>query len=144
MGPSIKVVLDTNVFISALLWYGRTAEILDLAHKGRITICVSGEIIQEFEKVLFYPKFAERFLLMNKTPTEIINELTEVVEYYPGDLFEISLIKEDPSDNKFLACALAANVAFIISGDQHLLRLKKFKNIPILTPNQFLEMVKFK
>lgn len=139
MGKKIKVVLDTNVFISALLWHGETSNIFKLAEEEEILICISKEIIDEFQKTLTYQKFQSRFALLGKTSDEIINELLEIGKYYSTEQFFVEKIIDDPSDNKFLSCALAADAFFIISGDRHLLNLKKFYDINILSVQEFLQ-----
>lgn len=135
----MRVVLDTNVFISAFLWQGPPKEIFVLAQKHIIDICATREILEEFERVLAYPKFKARIDLTDKTPAQILDEFVEIVEYYPSIKFATPQIQDDPSDDNFLSCALAAEAPFIISGDKHLLRLKKFRNISLLSPRKFLE-----
>lgn len=138
----MRVVLDTNILISAFLWQGAPKDVFMLAEKGGAIICVSGETIDEFERILSYPKFAERLARLGKTPADVIDELLGAVEYYPSHSFPAPQIRDDPADDIFLACALAADADFIISGDEHLLALKSFQNIPILTPRQFLNQLK--
>lgn len=134
----MKVVLDTNVFISAFLWQKDVKGIFSLARDRKVEICATEEILDEFRKVLTYSKFASRLLLINKTPQQVINEATEVVKLYPPRKLGFTIIYNDPTDDKFLTCALEANADFIVSGDTHLLKLKSFHNIPIVTPRQFL------
>lgn len=138
----MRVVLDTNVLISAFLWRGVPKEIFTLAEKGRVAICVNKEMVEEFERTLSYPKFTERLSRLNKTPAQIIDEFLEVVEHYPSRYFPKPQIKDDPSDDMFLTCAISSNASCIVSGDKHLLALKEFQNIPILTPRQFLNRFK--
>lgn len=138
----MKVVLDTNVFISALLWQKSIKEILNLARQKKIQICVSQKILTEFTKVLKYPKFSQRLKSIGKTPSEIINEFLEIIKLYSSIELKTAIIKEDPSDTKFLSCAFSCGASFIISGDKHLLSLKKFRNIPILSPQKFLKILK--
>lgn len=140
----MRVVLDTNVLISAFLWQGTPKELFVLAQKNEITICITKELAEEFERVLSYPKFQERLTRIGKTPQGILDEFLEVIEYFPSFYFPTVQIKPDPSDDIFLAGALSSGASFIISGDQHLLNLKKFQNIPIVTPRQFLTQVKKK
>lgn len=135
----IKVVLDTNVLISAFLWQGTVKEIFILAKEGRIIICATEETIAEFQKVLGYEKFIPTLKRISKTPEEIIDEFFEVVEFFPSIHFPSPIVKDDPDDDKFLACALSASAQFIVSGDHHLTDLKTFNDIPILTPAQFLK-----
>lgn len=137
----LKVVLDTNVLISAFLWQGTVKEIFILAKQGNIIICATRETIAEFQRVLGYEKFIPTLKRIGKTPKDIIDEFFEVVEYYPSIHFPSPIIKDDPADDKFLACGLSAHVEFIVSGDHHLTDLKIFYRIPILTPAQFLELI---
>lgn len=138
----MRVVLDTNVFISAFLWRGIPKEIFKLAKRGKITICVSGEIVEEFQKVLSYPKFQDPLTIIKKTPSEIVNEFLEIVEYYSPKKFSTIIIKDDPSDDKFLACAVSCQASFVVSGNKHLLKLKKFQGISIVSSREFLNIIK--
>lgn len=138
----IKIVIDTNVFISGFLWKGNPAKIFGLARKGEIKICVSEEIIEEFEKVLSYPKFQSRLRLIEKTAEKIIEEFLEIVKLYPSAKLPRPVIIEDPPDDKFLACAITSQASFIASGDKHLLKLKQFRGISIVSPKEFLKIIK--
>ena len=131
----VKVVIDTNVIISSILFGGVPGELIPLWKSGLIKPLASKEIIDEYIKVLTYPKFelseAEiNYILYN-----------EILTYF--DIIQIKdtpvIIKVDPSDDKFIHCAKAGKASAIISGDQHLLRLKSYQKIKILTPAKFLE-----
>jgi len=102
----MRIVLDTNVFISALLWRKECFGIFKLAMRGEITICISREILLEFGRVLLYPRLEKQLNKIDKKPLEIINELLEVVEYY-DQTPKLKIIKDDPSDNIILSCLRA-------------------------------------
>jgi putative PIN family toxin of toxin-antitoxin system len=138
----MKVVLDTNVFISAFLWQKLAKEIFNLVKEEKAQVCVSKEILEELQRVLNYPKFSNRLRLIDKTSDEIISEFLEVVKLYPSKKFKTVIVEEDPSDDKFLSCALSCGASFIISGDKHLLALREFQGIPILSPKEFLKTIK--
>jgi len=138
----MRVVLDTNVFVSAFLWHGPSKDIFVLAERGAIILCATQEMLEEFERVLAYQKFRERLRALGKTPGDIITEFLEVVAWYPSFAFPEPVVAADPSDDMFLACALAAKASCIISGDRHLLRLKTFSGIAIVSPRQFLTTIK--
>ena len=130
----VKVVIDTNVIVSAILFGGMPGKLIPLWKSGRIKPLVSKEIIDEYIKVLTYPKFglseAEiNYILYN-----------EILPYF--DIIQIKsrpkIIKVDPSDNKFIHCAKAGKAGSIITGDQHLLKLKTYQKIKIFTPIEFL------
>jgi putative PIN family toxin of toxin-antitoxin system len=130
-----KMVLDTNVLVSALLFIrGSVSKMVDLWKAGRIKPVFSRATFQEFKMVLTYPKFA-------LTPDEILNLLEEEVLPY----FEVvKVIKEvkgtcrDPGDDMFLSCALASEANFIVTGDEDLLVLDQFATVRIINPAEFV------
>jgi putative PIN family toxin of toxin-antitoxin system len=135
-----KVVLDTNVLVSALLFKGSLSKMVDLWKAGRIKPVFSRVTFQEFKKVLTYPKFA-------LIPNEILVLLEEEVLPY----FEVvKVIKEvigicrDPEDDKFLSCALASGAAFIVTGEDDLLVLKQFETAKITKPADFIQYLESK
>ena len=135
----MKIVLDTNVIISGLLWKGLPGDVLEKCLKEH-TLCFSIETLNEIRKALSYPKFIPNIQRLSFNTEEFLNRLTKNALIVSGTE-KISVIKDDPSDNKFLACAISCQVNFIISGDQHLLKLKEFHKIPILQPKEFLKII---
>jgi len=142
ISKKVKIVLDTNVLISAFLWQKDAKEIFNLAKENKIQICVNKEIVNEFYRVLSYPKFSLRLKLIGKTPEEIINEFLEIVTFYPTKKLKTPIIKEDPSDDKFIYCALSSRASLIVSGNKHLLKIRKFGRISIISPREFLKYYK--
>ena len=137
----IKVVLDANVFASALLSpYGKPAKILDYVLDGQIRLVASLPIIQEMERVLNYPKLAARHGLAEEGIRELLYGFLGIITMVEDDT-PVEVIKEDPSDNKYLLCSDLAGADFIVSGDAHLLKLGNYKGIQIVTPAQFLDLV---
>ncbi|MBI2361724.1 MAG: putative toxin-antitoxin system toxin component, PIN family [Deltaproteobacteria bacterium] len=130
----MRVVLDTNVLVSALLFMGTASEIVPLWQKGAITVLLSRDILEEYLRVLSYPKFqlseAEIKALMEE---ELLPFVTAVKPKR-----RLSVVKRDPSDNKFLECALAGRARVIISGDEDLLSIGHYRRVHIQTPAQFL------
>ncbi|MDD5457657.1 MAG: putative toxin-antitoxin system toxin component, PIN family [Candidatus Margulisbacteria bacterium] len=129
-----KVVLDTNVFISAILFGGQPREILNSVIKGKIRLFVSEPILAGITNVLQRKKFN---FPVDIIPS-IINEIEAISDYIHTNN-NISVIKEGPADNRVLECAVAANSDIIITGDKHLLNLKSYKNILITTPANFIK-----
>lgn len=132
----MKVVLDTNVIISGLLWKGVTKALFDLIDAKKIKLCLTSKIINELQRVLNYPHIKKQLESINLTTTEIIGYLLQISEIYPD--IEIDLDLEDKSDKIFLAVALLSKSHYLITGDQHLLKLKSFSDTKILKPRQFL------
>jgi hypothetical protein len=132
----VRVVIDTNVIISALLFGGIPGQLIPLWKSGHIKPLASAEIIDEYIRVMTYPKF--------KLIEEEIHYLLhfEILPYFivvsVGPPLS-PIIQKDPSDDMFLLCAEAGKANFIISGDQHLLSLKNYKQIKILNPEQFVK-----
>lgn len=134
-----KVVLDTNNLVSSIInRKGASSKILDLFRKDRLTIFTSPFQLEELRRVLSYPRIAQKYHLTPakiKKMVTIIKRLSSIV--YPAQTPQI--IKLDPDDNQILAIAQEAKVNSIISGDKHLLTLKNWKGIPIVTAKKFLE-----
>jgi len=136
----MRVVADTNVIVSALLWLGIPHDILVAAEESRLTLCVSPVQLQELLGVLGRPKFSQRLRDLRVSAAELTAgyvRLTHVV--LPQRVPRI--VATDVADDEVLACALAARAKYIISGDSDLLRLRSYKQIPILSPTIFVRDV---
>ncbi len=136
----MRVVLDTNVLISATFWNGDSNTILGLIEKKEIELIISKEILEEFIGVLGYKDIQEKIrnknLEMNRT-VEKVASISTIVE--PSKRFKV--IKEDYDDDKFLDCAFEGKAQFIITKDNHLLKLREFEGIRIITPTEFLKEI---
>jgi putative PIN family toxin of toxin-antitoxin system len=129
-----RVVLDTNIFISAVLFSGRTSQLVKLWQEGRILVLMSPEVLKEYVKVLAYPKFK---LAKQEIKSVIEQELLPFVE--PVRVSKATrVIAEDPSDDKFLALAIEGKANLVLSGDKHLLGLNEYGGIKIVTAEDFL------
>ena len=131
----IRAVIDTNVIVSAILFGGIPGKLISLWKSGHLKPLASKDIIDEYIKVLAYPKFRLTEKEINYILYNEILPYFEVVTLKPG----LGTIQKDPSDDKFIHCAEAGKAGVIISGDQHLLNLKTYGKLKILTPLQFLE-----
>lgn len=134
MGTVTKVVIDTNVFISAFGWDGKPEAVLRLMEQRRIVNSITSDIYAELQRVVAYPK-------LKFSPTLQVNILEFV---FAWSLFvqpkeTVAVITDDPDDDKFLSCAVTANASAIISGDPRLLALGNYCTIPIMTPAEFLD-----
>jgi len=130
----LKVVIDTNVFVSSFFG-GIPKQIIDLWKQGDITLCLSQDIIEEYLLVL------NRLGLKDK---EEINSLTRLFAESYNAVFtsntpDLNVVIDDPDDDKFLECAVALDCKIIVSGDQHLKDLKKYIDIKILSPRDFID-----
>lgn len=136
MGKVTKVVIDTNVFISGFGWDGKPEAVLDLLENGTIANFITPEIFEEVKRVVSYPKLKFSSSLQTK-----IIEFVFSYSRFLGSGKPVSLISEDPDDNKFIECAISAHASFIISGDPHLLSIEHYRDISIVAPGQFLEVL---
>lgn len=134
------MVLDTNIYVSALLKRGgKPDQILRLIEKYQL-FCTE-EILEETHRVLRYPRIKRKHKVTEREIAEhliYIRSIAAIVTSLP----EVSVIKRDPKDNIILACAQAARADFIVSGDEHLKELDSYEGIKVISPAKFLEMLK--
>ena len=128
-----RVVLDTNIVISSALG-GALVLVLEKWDAGEFTVIVTTDVVSEYFEVLNRPKFG----LKQETIDRIINYIYQFSEFVVPEE-KIRIIEDDPKDDKFLEAAVAGKVDFIVSGDKHLLNLKEFRSIPIITGREFLD-----
>ncbi|MBN1390213.1 MAG: putative toxin-antitoxin system toxin component, PIN family [Candidatus Thermoplasmatota archaeon] len=132
----MKVVIDTNVFVSGILWNGNESKIIDMCMGGILENHTSIGILSEVERVLSYRKFNLTNEEMD-TLLKIYFSFSRLVSV--KDRSDIK--SRDPTDNKILECAIASEVDYIISGDQDLLVMKEVEQIRIISSRDFLEMI---
>ena len=133
----MKVVIDTNVFISSFFG-GNPRKIIDLWKKEKLTLCLSKDVLDEYIDVL------QRVGLKDE------NEIEELLSLFAKGfniLFttktpKIKAVKDDPDDDKFVECAVALKAELIITGDKALKAVGEYTGIKILTPQQFLKTYK--
>lgn len=131
-----KVVADTNVFISAILFGGKPEEIRRLAREGKIELLVSEIMIAEITGIL-----KRKFNWSDWQISEAVKDITTYTTLITPTL-TLSVIKEDEPDNRVLECASEGRAQFIVSGDEHHLQpLREFQGIQILSPAEFLERI---
>jgi uncharacterized protein len=131
----MRVVIDTNVFVSALLG-GRLRIIVDDWKAKKFTLIVSEAVVREYLEVINRPKF--------KIPAQEIEAVTDYLlktAEFVTPLEDVYAIEADPSDNKFLEAALQGTAKYVVSGDEHLLELKIFRDISIISARKFIEQL---
>ena len=132
----MRLVLDTNIIISSFFWGGNPRKIMTRIINGKDTLVVSNEILQEVFFVMSRPKFN----VSRQGIIHFIGSIEEVASRVTT-LGTIQGVCRDSDDDKILECAVLGGVDFIISGDNDLLSLKKFQEIPILTASEYLGKV---
>ncbi len=131
----LKVTIDTNVFVSSFFG-GIPREIINLWKDGKIVICLSQNIIEEYLGVL------NRLGLKNEKE---IQDLTKLFAEGYNSIFtaktpKIEIVENDPDDNKFIECAVALGSKIIVSGDKHLKEIKKYIDIDIMSQKEFIDL----
>ena len=130
----MKVILDTNVFISGVFYSGPPNQILNAWRDGKIQLVISHDILREYLRV--GEIFADKFPSIELQP--ILDLVTIEAELHVvEDLSE--RVCSDPDDDKFLACAIASGSKIIVSGDKHLVKVSGFHGIEILKPHEFIK-----
>ncbi len=133
----MRIVADTNTVVSGMLWHGAPRRVLEAARAGTVTLYTSPILLAELEDVLSRTKFAERLTKARVTLHDLVfgyAALTNLVKPEPI----APVILADPDDDAVLACAVACEAEAIVSGDSHLLSLKQYRDIPILTADSLL------
>jgi putative PIN family toxin of toxin-antitoxin system len=131
----LRLVIDTNVLISSFFG-GNPKEVMDLWSRGSALICLTQEVLEEYLRVMarlpIAPQTKRRLVAILQEKRNI--EMVIASKHY-------AVIREDPEDDKFIDCAVEAKADYIISGDEHLLRVKSYRGIPICSPKEFLQRI---
>jgi len=138
----VRVVLDANQFISALLKPGSNPDaIMRLVREEKAVLLLSEAICDEILRVITYPKIRSRLNRSEEYLADFVGKLRAVAIITSG-MMTLDPLAADPDDTKYLACALEGNADFIVSGDHHLTDLKSFRGIRIVDAATFLALVK--
>jgi len=129
----IRVVLDTNVYISALMFGGLPGSLLDLALLQSFLTVISPALLDEFDEKLRF-----KFQMSAEDAAIIRAKLESIAEIVKPDMV-LDVIEDDPDDNRVLECAVKGNADYIVTGDRHLLKLGSYEAILIVTVRQFLD-----
>jgi len=136
----VRLVLDTNVVVSALLWGGNPYRLIEAAAAGDIDLATSPELIAELTEVLARSHLASRLTAQRSSVEQAIalyRELT--LQVSPTDTPRV--VPRDVDDDAVIACALAANANLIVTGDHDLLSLEQHQGINIVTPAQAVQTI---
>jgi uncharacterized protein len=128
-----RVVADTNIFVSAVMFGGLPGAFLDLAIVGAFTLVVSAVLLDELDE-----KLRVKFEVAPNDATMIRAKLQGIAEIVTPDVVLV-VIEEDPDDDRVLECAVTGRADCIVSGDRHLLKLGDYDGIAIMTVRQFLD-----
>lgn len=128
----MRAIFDTNVLIAAFLTEGLCSRLMIRARKQEFSLVLCDDIIIEFEGIL-----KKKFKINSADVSEISTIVSEAASEIIHDLSPVPNICRDPNDNMIIACAVDAQAGYIVTGDEDLLILKKYKNIVIINPRNF-------
>jgi len=129
-----RVVLDTNIYLSGIIFGGNCRHILDLMIKKKIRVITSPAILLEISQ-----KLKQKFKWSQNQIFRVIKTLIKSTKVIQPKI-KIRAVKMDKSDDKIIEAAIAGKANYIVSGDQHLLKIKQYQKIKIVTPTEFLSI----
>ena len=134
-----RIVADTNLIVSAIFGGNHPQAVLTMGIQGQVTLVTSPDILAELGRGLAYTKFIKRLSKLGKSAEHIVEDYAQVCELvYPETIQPFDIVIRDPKDEMVLACAVAGNVEYIVSGDKDLTDLGIYGIIRIMTTSQFL------
>ena len=137
----MKIIIDTNVTISGLLWGGAPNQILKLCRNGIVRILECDETLNEVKNVLKLSKFSNRLSMLGTTSVEVFSYFMNLITYVPSPESIPDVIQQDPFDNIFLGLASENSATLIVSGDRYLLEFESYSGIQIVTPNEAVSVI---
>jgi uncharacterized protein len=138
----MRILMDSNVLVSAIISTGPPRLLLNAARAGSFTLCSSETLLGELHEVLSREKFTARFDMAKMSPTMIIDDLRKLM-LLNSPIAVPQVIADDPDDDHVLAAAVANKAEKIITGDKrHLLALGKYDGIDIITAREACEWLK--
>ena len=138
----MRIVLDTNVWVSALISPAGTPATLMRKLEDHILI-TSVDMLEEVQRVLRYKRIADRYNVTSGMAKEYVENIGASAVLVAANLPDTPIVEADPSDDLFLACAASGRADCIVSGDRHLLRLAVYQGIPIVSPRTLLAFIDF-
>ena len=134
-----RIVCDTNILVSGLLWQGAPRRLLTGIEQGKLSLFTSRELLEELDRVLSYRRLAVIFGKAGVTRKDVLRWAVRNATIVMAKPLNRVVVTDDPSDDHVLACAVSASADVIVSGDKHLLSLGKHDGIPIMKAAGFLE-----
>lgn len=137
----MRIVLDTNVALSALLWRGTPYQLLDaIRSRGEVRLFTSPALLEELAEVLTRPSATKRLAVIGKSAHEVLLDYVEAVEMVEPEHVP-RVVPADADDDQVIAAAIAAGADWIVSGDADLLSMASYQGIPILTAAQAVQQI---
>jgi len=138
----MRVVLDTNIWLSAIFWKGEANRIIEFALKKKFEIIISEEILSEIIKVLNKEAKFQKFIEDRRQKIEELIRTILSISTLIEIKTKLNLVRDDPKDNIILESAFDGKAEYIVSYDKHILNMLEFRGIRILNPREFLGLLK--
>jgi|SRR3989344_1024202 len=136
----MKIVLDTNVWLSGIFWDDEASKILEKAEKKEMQIMISEDILSEIVNVLNRESKFQKYILNLRLSIEDLLRTILSISTLIETKTKLDIIKADPKDNIILEAAIDEKVEYVISYDNHLLNMIEFRGIKIISPGEFLKI----
>jgi putative PIN family toxin of toxin-antitoxin system len=136
----IRAVLDANVLVSGIVTEGVPRRILRAWRAGQFQLVASRATLDEIGRVLRFPEIGRRHQWSETEISAFLESLEALAILTPGQL-RLDVVAEDPSDNRYLECAVEGEVTCLVTGDRHLLQLNTYQRVEILSPREFVELL---
>lgn len=133
----MRIIIDTNIWVSGLLWRGLPWRLLRLAESDQVELCTSSAAMNELQEVLAYERLQIRVQKLGLTTADLLLFALRISTLF-DDVFGDTIVLADPDDDIFLHLAMAVQAEYVVSGDNHLLDLAEIADIPILTIREFM------
>ena len=137
----MRIVIDTNIWISGLLWKGDGWRLLKLAEAGKIELCLAYPMVLELEEVLNYERFQARLQMLDVTSAQLAAYALTLATALDVSRPHLPIVAADPDDDIFLLCAVEARAVYVVTNDRHLLALKSYQGVGIVRLEDFLAQV---
>ncbi|PIU64510.1 MAG: putative toxin-antitoxin system toxin component, PIN family [Armatimonadetes bacterium CG_4_10_14_3_um_filter_66_18] len=138
----LGAVLDTNAYVSAVICpHGVPAQIVAAWRREEVRLIVCEEILAEVAEILSLPRIRRKYPVTDEEVSRLLTGLRGAASCVPDAVVE-PVVAADPDDDAILACAVAGRADFVVSGDPHLKELKHHRGIPILSPREFLNLLR--
>jgi putative PIN family toxin of toxin-antitoxin system len=135
----MRITVDTNILVSATFWTGASDKIIEKVEKKEIELVLSKEIMEEYVRVLNYKDIQDKIKDKNLEMNRTVEKIT-VISKFVAPTQKFKVVKDDETDDKFIDCAVEGKVDYLVSNDKHLLKIKEFQGIKIITPEEFLKI----
>jgi putative PIN family toxin of toxin-antitoxin system len=137
----VRVVLDTNVVLSALLWRGTPYRLFEaIRRREQVHLFTSAVLLRELAEVLVRPVSAKRLAILGCAPHQVLADYADAVDLVTP-VATLPIIPADPDDDHVLAAALSAKADLLVSGDRHLLNLRVYEGTRIVGPTEALGII---